>query len=32
MVLTGLYIYKFKRPQFMEYMREKNEEIENMTK
>jgi membrane protein DedA with SNARE-associated domain len=32
LALSWIYIYKFKRPQFIEYMREKNEEIENMSK
>ena len=32
MLLTWIYIYKFKKTEFLQYMREKNEEIENMTK
>jgi hypothetical protein len=32
MILTGVYIYKFKKKEFMQYMKEKNEEIENMVK
>lgn len=30
MILTGIYIYKFKKEEFKQYMREKNEEVENM--
>ena len=32
MLLTWIYIYKFKKTEFLQYMREKNEEIENITK
>lgn len=32
MVLVWFYIYKFKKKEFLQYMKEKNEEIENMSK
>jgi len=32
LIITGIYIYKFKKPEFLQYMKEKNEEIESMTK
>lgn len=30
--IIWIYVYKFKRKEFMQYMKEKNEELENMTK
>lgn len=32
MVLVWLFIYKYKRKEFMQYMKEKNEEMENLNK
>ncbi|MDD3145356.1 MAG: DedA family protein [Candidatus Gracilibacteria bacterium] len=31
-VILGIYIYKFKKVEFMQYMKEKNEEVEMMSK
>ncbi|MDD2907382.1 MAG: VTT domain-containing protein [Candidatus Gracilibacteria bacterium] len=31
-IAVGIYIYKFKKDEFMQYMREKNEEVETMSK
>ena len=31
MILTGLYIWKYKKKEFLKYMEEKNQEIEKMT-